>query len=49
MDKQNTISYSAAMHEFELELMLLVNERLYQKSVITAEMYIKAKGLILKT
>lgn len=40
--------YDAAMRDFEAELMLLVNERLYQKSSITAEMYIKAKELIFK-
>lgn len=38
-----------AMRDFELELMLLVNERLYEKGSITDEMYIKAKALILKS
>lgn len=37
-----------AMKELEMELMLLVNERLYQKSSITNEMYIRAKELIVK-
>lgn len=43
-----TIDYNAAMRDFEIELMLLVNERLHQKGEITTEMYIKAKEMILK-
>lgn len=41
--------YDTAMHDFELELMMLVNERLFEKGSITDEMYIKAKELILKS
>lgn len=48
MDKLQT-DYDTAMRDFEIELMLLVNERLYEKSSITSEMYIKAKELILKS
>lgn len=49
MDKQNITSQAAAMRDFEIELMLLVNERLHQKGGITTEMYIKAKEQILKS
>lgn len=48
VDKQNSALHTAAMRDFELELMLLINERLYQKRYITTEMYLKAKELILK-
>lgn len=41
--------YDTAMRDFEIELMLLVNEQLYKKGNITAEMYIKGKELILKS
>ncbi len=37
------------MRRFENELKLLINQRLYDKGCITAEMYTKAKSLILKT
>lgn len=47
MDKLQT-DYTAAMREFEIALMLLVNERLFQKGSITPELYRKAKELILK-
>lgn len=40
--------YQEAMWSFEMELMLLVNERLYQNGKITMEMYIKAKEEIIK-
>ncbi len=41
--------YDEAMRHFEEELMLHINERLYQKKVITFDMYMKAKDLILKS
>lgn len=40
--------YDEAMRHFEDELMLLINERLYQKKEITSDMYMKAKELILR-
>lgn len=40
---------SAEMKRFENELKLLINQRLYDKGCITAEMYTKAKSMILKT
>lgn len=47
MDRLQT-DYTAAMRDFEVELMLLVNERLFERGSITSEMYIKAKELIIK-
>ena len=49
MDKNVTIEHKTAMRDLEIELMLLVNDRLHEKGNITTEMYIKAKELILKT
>jgi hypothetical protein len=49
MSKQGVASHETAMRDFELELMLLVNERLHEKNQITTEMYVKAKELILKS
>ena len=37
------------MRRFEIELKLLVNQRLYEKAHITEEMYIRAKELIIKS
>ena len=48
MDETMT-SRDSAMRDFEIELMLLVNERLHQKGSITTEIYIKAKAQILKS
>ncbi|MEG1687656.1 MAG: hypothetical protein RR185_08855 [Angelakisella sp.] len=37
-----------AMQEVKLEIKLAVNERLYRMTLITEEMYTKAKNIILK-
>ena len=48
MDKQAIISPEAG-RELELEIMLHINERLFQKGTITQEMRNKAVELILKS
>ena len=39
--------YPEAMKEFELQVMLHINQRLYDKGLITEEMYKKVKNVIL--
>lgn len=36
------------MNELEREVLLFVNERLYEKQAVTREMYIKAQDAILR-
>ena len=36
-----------AMKEFEIQIMLHINQRLYDKGLITEEMYKKVKNMIL--
>lgn len=47
MDKQ-IATYSEAMRELELEILLHINQQLFQSGSITEELCEKAKEMILK-
>lgn len=48
MPSVNQFEVKAAMKQFEIQLKIFVNQRLYEKGTITQEMYIKAKEYIMK-
>ena len=49
MDLTNATVNKVHIKKFEDEIKLLVNQRLFDKGLITEEMYMKAKSLILKS